>query len=142
MSKKEKDGRVVDCSVIEDYIIHMDHNNQEKPKNLDRSPATKGFVKRLIRDTRDHNHNCYLSSPWSMIASMSGWFFTIIIGSCVTSNPSVFNQWFVPLLLFSIATSAISIDMNAIHVGNIVPFETPCALRKYEAPRDEDAEED
>ena len=77
-----------------------------------------------------------------MIASISGWFFTIIIGPCVTSNPSVFNQWFVPLLLFSIATSAISIDMNAIHVGNIVPFETPCALRKYEAPRDEDAEED
>ena len=33
MSKNEQDGRVVDYSVIEEYIIHMDHNNQEKPKN-------------------------------------------------------------------------------------------------------------
>ena len=112
---------------------------KKEEKNPDCEPATKGYVKCLLRKTWYHKHRLTGSGWLLLISVMFGWIFTIGFGSVLVS-PSDFNlqvttaqQWFPSTLLFSLATTVFLIEAVLLEVEGRKE-EMPTEIQKYSHP--------
>jgi len=115
------------------------------PKNPDCEPATKGYVKSLIRKTRDHTHRGEWDGLLTTMALCGGWLITFILGAFIMSGSSsvqeLGNKWFIPFFLFSIAISCMFVEFMNLYYKEIEEA-TPKELQKYTPPRKDECEEE
>jgi hypothetical protein len=113
-------------------------------KNPDCEPATKGFVKCLMRETRQHTHHGYWDGLFTSMSMIGGWFVSILLGaSCFSINKtlqSLGTQYFVPVLLFSIAMTCMYCELMSLEYTG-VEGTTPTELQKYTPPAREKKDE-
>lgn len=114
------------------------------PKNPDCEPATKGYVKDLMRKTREHTHITTGDGSPIIMLVIFGWLFTTAFGiSALSENIEaceIGNKYFVPFLLFSIAVSCILYEIIKIESKEIRE-PTPRELYRYTPPRSDECEE-
>ncbi len=115
------------------------------PKNPDCDPATKGYVKDLMRKTREHTHITTGDGSPIITLVIFGWLFTTAFGiSALSKNIEaceIGNKYFVPFLLFSIAVSCILYEIMKIESKEIRE-PTPRELYRYIPPRKDECEEE
>lgn len=116
-------------------------------KNPDCEPATKGYVKSLLRKTRDHTHRSETDGLPIMLSTIGGWFFTVICGACIVSNNGISREfgdkYFVPFLLFSIALTIIFYELGKIDICEVKEnYNVPIELQKYTPPHRDECEEE
>jgi hypothetical protein len=110
-------------------------------KNPDCEPATKRYVKSLIRKTRDHTHILKYDGHPTVVCIIGGWLFTIMLGICCIKNINIGLQYFIPVFLFTIAMTCIFYEFSAIEVEEIKGF-IPTELYTYNTPRRDECEEE
>lgn len=92
----------------------------KKNDNPDCDPATKGYVKCLLRKTWYHNHEQHVDGAPSGIAVMFGVMGTLLAFLCTFYSPaipafeSIGKAWLIPLFLFTIAMGVIFCELDAI----------------------------
>ncbi len=121
----------------------IEFKNKEE-KNPDCETATKGYVKCLMRKTRQHTHDSTWDGKITLLLMMAGWLTTTILGVCCFSlnkNSQNFgNQYFVSMLLFSIVMTCIYHEFMNVNIKGINE-STPSELEKYTAPTCEKKDE-
>ena len=120
--------------------IPKERNAKKEEKNPDCEPATKGYVKCLLRKTYDHKHHLDGSGLLLLASVAFGWMFTIVFGSVLVSPSSSFNvsittaqQWFPPTFLFSLAVTVFLIEVALLEVEGRKK-EMPTEILKYSPP--------
>ena len=116
------------------------------PKNPDCEPATKGYVKSLIGKTRDHDHTHI--STWdgtpTLLAMFGGCLGSTLLGaSCISVSETarnLGNQYFVPVLLFTIVMFCVFYEFRNIEIEEI-KTPLPSELQKYTPPHKDECEE-
>jgi hypothetical protein len=116
-------------------------------KNPDCEPATKGYVKSLIGKTRDHDHTHI--STWdgtpTLLAMFSGCLGSTLLGaSCISVSETarnLGNQYFVPVLLFTIVMFCVFYEFRNFEIEEI-KTPLPSELQKYTPPRKDECEEE
>jgi hypothetical protein len=146
-----KDGSTAYFTSAEDMEKFTKNNNiafkekDEIPKNPDCEPATKGYVKSLIRKTREHTHHSRCDGSITVITLCGGWLITFILGVFIMSGSSsaqeLGNKWFIPFFLFSIAMTCTFCEFSALEVEEIKE-STPTELYRYTPPRRDECEEE
>lgn len=83
-------------------------------KNPDCEPATKGYVKCLIRRTAQHTHEMRGDCLFTLAFAILTWITTFTMYLCTFSiNPDtvrVANQWMIPIFLVSVLSTTVVID--------------------------------
>lgn len=115
------------------------------PKNPDCEPATKGYVKSLIRKTREHTHNGWWDGNLTTLMMAIGWFGCLVFGAMHFSISeecrNLGNQCFLPFALFAMAITCIYVEfMNLKYEG--IKESTPKELYRYTPPRRDECEEE
>lgn len=114
-------------------------------KNPDCEPATKGYVKELIRKTRNHTHISRWEASPTIIALFGGCFFSVVFGACCFSTSDTLknagNQYFIPVLLFTIVITCVFYEFMDFNVEEIKE-PLPSELQKYTPPRKDGCEEE
>lgn len=114
-------------------------------KNPDCEPATKAYVKDLMRKTREHTHIMEGDGFPTIMSVAFGWIVTIGFGICILSKNletcEIGNKYFVPFLLFSIAMSCILYEIIQIKSKGI-RGSTPHELYRYTPPRMDECKEE
>jgi hypothetical protein len=157
MTKQHKDqprdgnGKFAKMIRVEDKYGNVAYFTPEEmrgfkvtPKNPDCETATRGYVKDLMRKTRNHTHVSTFEGTPTIIATICGWFFSIVLGVCYFSTSdtvvkNVANQYFVPVLLFTIVISCVLYDLVNPDMGEIKE-PLPSELQKYTPPRKDECE--
>ena len=116
------------------------------PKNPDCEPATKGYVKELIRKTRNHTHHIYRwNGTPTILAMFAGWFFSVGFGACCFSTSDTLknagNQYFIPVLLFTIVITCVFCEFMDFDVEGIEE-PLPSELQKCTPPHKDECEEE
>ena len=121
---------------------------QKPPENPDCEPATKGYVKCLIRKTKDHNHPQDSKYFFTGVTAIIGWF-CVFLSIFPPTPPSLLSAVAVQnqsaMIAFSAACTVFCIDMirmddettgvNSDPIGRIYRL-----LKKYERPVCKDKE--
>jgi hypothetical protein len=137
----EKDGR--QFVSLEDAAKLLGIKPEEEPtKNPDCEPATRGYVKCLLRKNLEHKHEQNTSGDLSIVVAAFGWVATTLAWSlsCLSNvSPSlltVLDAWSVPLSLFSVAMTVVAFDMGYIGVSltTSVEGECPKEIQKWQLP--------
>ena len=125
-----KDGSIAFFTSVEEMEKFAKNNNitfkerSVSTKNPDCEPATKGYVKGLIRNTRGHEHEISCDGSSTVICMIFGWVITIILGIC-------HSEFFVPFLLFSVVITCIVYELMKLECKNNVYGHVPYALQKH-----------
>ena len=106
-----------------------------KQNNPDCEPATKGYVKGLIRNTRGHGHILSWDGSPTVICMFFGWMFTIILGL-------YHSEFFVPVLLFSVVITCVFYELMQLECKYNVDGHVPYALQKHTLLRKDECGED
>ncbi|MFA5247917.1 MAG: hypothetical protein WCX79_00590 [Candidatus Paceibacterota bacterium] len=113
-------------------------------KNPDCEPATKGFVKCLMRKTRNHTHIIRWEGTPISLSLLGGCIASIILGAgCLSVNETarnIGNQYFVPVFLFTIVVTCIFCEFMNFEVEEIKECVPP-ELQKYTPPTCEKKDE-
>jgi hypothetical protein len=145
-----KDGSTAYFSSVEEMERFTKANNvvfkEKEPdiKNPDCEPATKGYVKCLMRKTRNHTHYGRWDGNFTTLAMCGGWFSSLLFGACCFSIDkalqNIGNQYFIPVLLFSIAMTCMYCEFMKLEYTNVEGL-TPPELKKYTPPTCEKKDE-
>lgn len=106
--------------------------------NPDHDPATKGYVKCLLRKTRDHTHEQTANGDWCVLGAGMCWFYVIMSWflSVVTMGKFVLGMehafGFMTALTLSIVALEF-IDTGSSNTGSPDPSEPKC-IREYTPP--------
>jgi TM2 domain-containing membrane protein YozV len=113
-------------------------------KNPDCEPATKGYVKCLMRKTREHTHNCQWDGSPTFLLMFAGWFGSVILGaSCISIDKgmqNIGNQYFVPVVLFTILITCLFYEFMKLEIVEI-NRSLPSDLKRYTPPTCEKKDE-
>ena len=149
-SLHSKDGSVAYFTSVEEMNKFSKANGLGKPvikeskkvKNPDCEPATKGYVKDLIRNTREHTHKSTISGFAMVVGLTLGWGATFITGIECLKNLSEHGMlWLGMFSLFSIAITIAFIEFWNFDVSSIKEYVTPKELQKYTPLRKDECEE-
>jgi len=130
----EKDGQ--QFISLEDAAKLLGIKPEEEPvKNPDCEPATKGYVKCLLRKTRDHSHAFGLAGGdlWAT-GTMCGWIISMIAFIGARTNTTC-SEWLPALVAFSIVCT-IGVSEFARMSGEVTAGlkDTPKAIQKWQPP--------
>ena len=121
------------------------HGFKVPKKNPDCDPATKGYVKELMRKTREHTHRGKWNGTPTLLAMLGGLLFSAVFGACYFSTSdtakNVGNPYFIPVLLFTIVISCVFYEFMNLEVEEIKE-PLPSELQKYTPPRKDECEEE
>jgi hypothetical protein len=96
---------------------------KKEEKNPDCEPATRKYVKCLLRKYTQHKHEPCGFWLASIIGAVIGWLFTFAVYT-VSAYPkdlystSVANTWLIPLFLFSVACTIFTYEIHYIATTN------------------------
>jgi hypothetical protein len=106
----------------------------KKVDNPDCDPATKGYVKCLLRKTRDHTHQQMGGGNWIDLCAICGWFtLAMVVVFINASRTSPFpEEWWAAITMFSIACTAMAVDKyETTYTGSPDPKEPAC-IKAYD----------
>lgn len=112
-------------------------------KNPDCEPATKGYVKSLLRKTREHTHH-YANFPFfSLLGTIGGFFITFAFAMGLgTTTSFVAWGWYPPVgpsIAFTLSCLVLFLNnFDAVIGGVYKPY--PDELQKYTPPRKDECE--
>ena len=111
-------------------------------KNPDCEPATKEYVKCLMRKTREHTHTIYWNGVPTGLGALCGWFLLMFcLMDKITSDGHLFaNQYAGLILVFTIIMSCVFYEFTTLRSEGIENF-LPSDLKKYTPPACEKKEE-
>jgi hypothetical protein len=105
--------------------------------NPDHDPATKGYVKCLLRKTRDHTHVQVRAGNWVDVCAIGGWTTLALVYVLQHTGSAPFPaEWWAAIAMFSVACTAMAIDKcedENENTGSPDPSEPKC-IREYKAP--------
>ena len=110
-----------------------------KPENPDCEPATKGYVKCLIRKTRDHTHGhdiCWGATFLGMVGGFAFFLFVLLSGNKEAADTMLF-----PDLFFTLACALATLDLHITNNTNTtygIEESEPEILKKYIPPEEID----
>lgn len=114
-------------------------------KNPDCDPATKGYVKELIRKTRDHKHMNCIFPFFSLLGALCGALATLVFAMGMgTTHGFVALDWYPPVgpsLAFTLACLVFFLDTSNLSIDGIKEERYPRELMKYTPPRKDECEE-
>lgn len=115
-------------------------------KNPDCEPATKGYVKSLIRKTREHTHRFDNFPFFSLLGTIGGFFITFAFAMGLGTTPGfVAFAWYPPVgpsIAFTLACLVFSLDTWDTGIRGIKEERFPTELQKYTSPRRDECEEE
>jgi len=113
-----------------------------EPQNPDMKLATRGYVKCLLRKTRNHQHMLDLiGGCWWFLGLVFGWMFTIVIA--VVGPGLVASTWFPALVAFALVCTigfTECYQMDSEWTAGIKSDE-PAEIKKWEPPKCENKED-
>jgi hypothetical protein len=114
------------------------------PKNPDCDPATKGYVKDLMRKTRDHTHMFDNFPFFSILGTVCGTAVTMGFLAGIGTTPGfVAWGWYPPVgpsLAFTLACFVFFLDHSDASIERIRE-QIPNELLKYTPPKKDECEE-
>jgi len=114
------------------------------PKNPDCEPATKGYVKSLIRKTIDHTH-IFVAEPFFTVFGTVGGLLATIVFAMGFGTTQYFIAWgwyppVGPSIAFTLTCFVVFLDSFESAVGRITD-PIPTELQKYTPPACEKKDE-
>jgi hypothetical protein len=114
-----------------------------KQENPDCALATKGWVKRILREISVHDHTHNLSVGITGISVLLGVSTIIVLMSGRFSGTAFANQWFAPVVMFTLGCLVVLSDMIQSNI-NETCYNHIWGLKqiqKYEPPKCEEKRE-
>ena len=117
------------------------------PKNPDCEPATRGYVKELMRKYSVHKHEQNGDCSIIFVATLASWLITSILfcDKMFNTHPhEALDIWLVSMFLTSVVLTILIYEINYI-VTNLttnVKNEPIAELQKYTPPRKDECEEE
>ena len=120
VSKKKKLNALYDKAGNVAFFTDEELAGFSKPNNPDCEPATRGYVKCLIRKTRGHTHDCEWDGSPTLFLMSTGWIVSSILGALCFSidkeTQNIGNQYFVPVVLFTILITCMFFEFMKLEV--------------------------
>lgn len=108
-----------------------------KPKNPDCEPATKGYVKCMIRTTRDHTHGQDIKSGSVIFGVIFGT--AIFLIAIFSGDKELYATFTIPSALFTLGLSLVWWDLARTsddYTTERISESEPECLKKYIAPEE------
>jgi hypothetical protein len=149
---RDKNGKFAKMIKVEDKYGNVAYFTPEEmagfkatSKNPDCKPATRGYVKELMRKTREHTHEFTGEPFFTGFGALIGFVATIGFALGMGTTPNfVAWGWYPPVgpsIAFTLACFMFFLDNVEISVKGISE-PTPKELYRYTPPRKDECEEE